>query len=70
MRRILDESPELSFEEARQLARTQLLKASARRNYRVTTPKQDKERAEQFRKSVNATRESGKNTHPSQEVAA
>ena len=60
MRRILDESPDLTFEQAKQLARPQLLKASAKRNYRVTTPKQDKETVEQFRRRVNPTRESGK----------
>jgi hypothetical protein len=67
MQRILAESPELSFEEAHQLARTQLLKAAAKRNYRVTTPKQDKAAVEQFRKRVNPTRESGKNTHPGEQ---
>jgi hypothetical protein len=67
MRRILDESPDLTFEQAKQRARTQLLKAAAKRNDQVTTPKQDRQRAEQFRKSVNAIRESGKHTHPSEE---
>ena len=60
MRRILDESPDLTFEQAKQLAQTQLLKGSAKRNYRVTTPGQDKETVEQFRRRVNPTRESGK----------
>jgi hypothetical protein len=45
MRRILDESPDLAFGQAKQLAQMQLLKAAAKRNYRVTTPKQDEERA-------------------------
>jgi hypothetical protein len=67
MRRILNDSPDLTFEQAKQLAQTQLLKAAAKRNYRVTTPKQDRETAEQFRKRVNPTRESGKNTLPSEQ---
>jgi hypothetical protein len=67
MRRILDESPDLTFEQAQQLARTQLFKAAAKHNYRVTTPGQDKETTEQFRKRVNPTLESGKDTHPSEE---
>ena len=52
---ILDESPELSFEEARQLARTQLLKAAGKKNYRVTTPKEDRQTVERFRRRVNPT---------------
>jgi hypothetical protein len=60
MRRILDELPDRTFEQARQLANQQLLKAAAKRNYRVTMPRQDKETAERFRKRVNPTPESGK----------
>jgi len=67
MRRILDESPDLSLEQAKQLTQQQLLKAAAKRNYRITTPGQDRETAERFRKRVNPTRESGKNTHPGEE---
>jgi hypothetical protein len=68
MRRILGESPDLTLEQAKQLARTQFLKAAAKRNYRVTMPRQDKETAEQFRKGVNPTLESGKNTHPGEQL--
>jgi hypothetical protein len=66
MRRILDESPDLTFEQARQLTQQQLLKAAAKRNYRVTTPKQDVETAKRFKRRVNPTQESGKNAHPSE----
>jgi hypothetical protein len=44
-----------------ELANQQLLKAAAKHNYRVTTPRQDKETVERFRKLVNPTPESGKN---------
>jgi len=72
MQRILAESPEFSFEDARQLARNQLFKAAGRKNYRITTPKQDEARAkgvkafrEKASRRVSATRESGKSTHSS-----
>ena len=57
MRRILDESPDLTFEQGRQLAQAQLLKAAGKRNYRVTTPKEDRQTVERFRKIVNPTLE-------------
>ena len=66
MRRILDESPDLTFEQAKQLAKTQLLKAAGRKNYKITTPKQDRERVERLKLRSDATPESGKNTHPSE----
>src|SRR5215469_3420939 len=52
MRRILDESPDLTFEQAKQLTQPQLLKAAAKRNYRVTTPRQDEETAKRFKRRV------------------
>lgn len=59
MQRVLEESPDLSFEEARNLAQTQLVKASGKRIYRVSTPGQDKERAESFRRRFNPTPQMG-----------
>jgi len=64
MQRIIAESPEISFEEARKLAKEQLLKAVGRKRYYVTTPKQDKARAESFNRRVDAVLESGKSGRP------
>jgi hypothetical protein len=57
MQRILEETPDLSFEDARKLAQTQLVKAGGRRVYRVTTPAQDRQSAESFRRRSNPTSE-------------
>lgn len=48
MRRILVESPELSFEHARAAAHRQMQKAAAKKHFRVTTPKQDERAAERL----------------------
>src|SRR5215469_7291002 len=60
MQRIWEESPDLSFEECRQLAQRQLLKAAGRKNYRVTTPGQDAANLRRMNPRVDATRESAK----------
>lgn len=60
MRRILADDPGLSFEQARSLARKQLLKAAGRKNYRVTTPRQDEVAAERMKARVNPTPETAK----------
>lgn len=57
MQRILEESPDLSLEDARNLAQAQLVKASGRRVYKVTTPAQDKESRERFSRRFNPTLE-------------
>lgn len=50
MVRILNESPELSFEHARTQAHLQLAKAAGRRRFKVTTPAQDRANLESFRR--------------------
>jgi hypothetical protein len=62
MRRIVAESPEIGFGEARRLASKQLWKAAGRKRYNVTTPRQDKARAERLKAQVNATLETAKTT--------
>jgi hypothetical protein len=57
MQRILEETPDMGFEDARKLAQTQLVKASGRRAYKVTTPAQDKESRERFSRRFNPTLE-------------
>lgn len=57
MQRILEESPELSFEQAREAARNQLHKCAGRKYYRVTTPKQDARSIASLKRAANATRE-------------
>lgn len=57
MQRILEESPDLTFEDARALAHAQMLKASGRRVYRVTTPAEDKKRAASRPSRVDGTPE-------------
>jgi hypothetical protein len=49
MHRILDESPELSFEEIEKLARIQLFTAAGKKHYCVTTPKQDEANRKRLR---------------------
>ena len=60
MRRILEEKPSMSIDEARQVAHNQLLKAAGRKNYRVSTPSQDEKRFARF----DATLKSGKTAYP------
>jgi hypothetical protein len=64
MRRILEESPDISFQDARNLAKEQLLKAGGRRKYQVFTPKQDAKRAARF----NAIPETAKSAYPTKEL--
>ena len=49
MTRLLADDPSLTFDAARQLAKNQLLKASARKHYGATTVRQDEIRSTQLR---------------------
>jgi hypothetical protein len=64
IQRIVAESPGIDFDEARRLASEQLWKAAGRKNYRVTTPGQDRLGLGKFKSRVSPTLESGK-TGPS-----
>src|SRR5215470_17150721 len=64
MQRIIAESLEISFEEARKLAKEQLLKAAGRKRYYVTTPGEDARERQRMARRVNPVLESGKSGHP------
>lgn len=57
---ILEEGSASTLDEARRLARLQLLKAAGRKYYRLTTPQQDKAAAERLKRRVNPTLETAK----------
>ena len=57
MQRILEETPDLSFEDARRLAQTQLVKASGKRNYTPRTPGQERATSQSLRRRFSRTLE-------------
>lgn len=63
MARIAAESAGIDFEECRDLARAQLLKAARRKVYSVTTPRQDSQRADKLASRADAMLEMAFSAH-------